>query len=58
MTTTADIKQMLENATDYMDKLTKWELLFVESVTEQLDRKGKLTERQIEILTEIDNRLK
>ena len=33
--------------------LTKWELSFVESVSEQFDRRGSISERQEEILERI-----
>jgi hypothetical protein len=35
------------------DKLTEWEQTFIESLKEQLERKGSLSPRQVEILEKI-----
>jgi hypothetical protein len=44
------IRQVNEEATK---PLTKWEESFMESITDQFERTGRLSERQIEILERI-----
>jgi predicted DNA binding protein len=50
---TDKLKEVFEGLTDKFDKLTKWEQDFVESVKEQYENKGELTERQLEFLEKI-----
>lgn len=54
---TLQTKELLEHMFDSLDSpskpLTKWEADFTESVLDQYQRFGKLTERQFEILERI-----
>lgn len=51
---TAEIlKSWLDALEEQPRKLTKWELDFTASLREQFDRKGWLSDRQIEILERI-----
>ena len=47
------IEQWLNDVNDAGEDLTAWESQFMESITEQFERKGGLSERQIEILERI-----
>ena len=47
------LRYMLEHCGDFTEKLTEWERNFVESVSEQLDRRGDLSDKQAEILERI-----
>ena len=49
----AQIAHMLEHGADYTEKLTEWEGEFLDSVTEQFDSRGDLSEKQVEILERI-----
>jgi uncharacterized membrane-anchored protein len=53
MPSASDAKQMLEKCGDYMERLTAWEQNFIESVTDQVGRKGTISEKQYEILDRI-----
>ena len=44
---------MLSQCEDCSERLTDWENSFIESVRDQFDRKGSLSERQIEVLETI-----
>lgn len=46
-------KQWLEACTEEDHRLTKWELGFVNDLTEQMDKGHSLSERQVEILERI-----
>jgi len=46
-------EEWLEACEEYAERLTKWEQDFVESLREQWDRRGSLSERQLEILERI-----
>ena len=50
MTPDETIKWMLGECAVNLRKLTPWERNFVESVSEQFDNRGQLTEWQMEIL--------
>lgn len=39
------------------DKLTKWEESFLESISDQFDSRGTLSEKQMEILDRVYTRL-
>ena len=49
-----DILQQLERAAKNADLLSSWENGFVESLTEQFNKQGRLSPRQIEILKRIE----
>ena len=51
------IREMLDNAADYLDKLTSWELKFIASITEQFEMRGQLTQKQVDILEQIHIKL-
>ena len=47
------IREVLDVVEIEMDKLTSWEQLFIESVSDQYTRKGSLSDKQLEILERI-----
>lgn len=47
------LRDWVEQCLEHSHKLSKWELDFVESLSEQLERRGTLSERQQEILERI-----
>jgi hypothetical protein len=47
------IREWIEAVNEGGKGLTQWEISFMESITDQLERKGTLSERQIEILERI-----
>ena len=50
----SDIRTMIEEINDISEKIcTEWEYDFMESITEQFDSRGTLTEKQQEILEKI-----
>lgn len=54
MTTTRNkIEEMLKDLERPYKTLTAWELGFLESVSDQFSRSGKLSSRQVESLTKI-----
>jgi hypothetical protein len=48
-----DVRHMIDMVNDEGRGLTPWECTFMESVTEQMERAGTLSERQQEILERI-----
>lgn len=53
MTDPQVIKHYLDRIGEEMGSLTKWERDFVESLQEQFDERGRLSDRQAEILERI-----
>ena len=54
MLTVSEAREIVDRIKDeHMNALTPWERQFVESIDEQLDRRGALTEKQAEKLDEI-----
>jgi hypothetical protein len=51
------IEYIINNAVQYREKMSAWENNFVDSVADQLERKGSLSERQVEILERIHEKL-
>jgi hypothetical protein len=49
----ADIEHMLTSCDQDSDRLSKWEQDFIESLAEQWEERGTLSERQREILERI-----
>jgi len=47
------IEQMLGACEDFTERLTDWERSFIESIREQFDGGGSLSERQTEVLERI-----
>lgn len=47
------VKEMLERTTNEGQDLTDWENQFIESITDQYNRKGSLSDKQIDILERI-----
>ena len=47
------LKQWITAVNDEGRKLTDWEVQFMESITEQFDKGGSLSEKQEEILEKI-----
>ena len=47
------LKQWITAVNDEGRKLTDWEVQFMESITEQFDNSGSLSEKQEEILEKI-----
>lgn len=49
------IDSMLERVDDYFDDslVTDWERNFIESISEQFDNRGDLSDKQVEILERI-----
>lgn len=47
------IDNMIKAVNDEGRNLTKWELSFMESITEQFEKKNSLSDRQEEILAKI-----
>ena len=48
---------MLNHIGDYTERLTIWEKQFTESVSEQLEQRGTLSEKQQEIVERIYTKL-
>jgi hypothetical protein len=48
--------RLLSELVDIADRLGQWEQEFVESISDQLDRTGRLTDRQREKLIEVHER--
>jgi hypothetical protein len=54
MTTDPDtIQQWIDDVSNYSMDLTPWEEDFIDSIAEQFEERGTLTDRQIEILERI-----
>lgn len=57
MTLTNDSKEtlqkMIDDCLDYSDRLSIWETQFIESISDQLQQRGKLSDKQKEILESI-----
>jgi hypothetical protein len=53
MMTDDPIKHMLEALESPSKELTKWEASFIESITDQYEQKGQLSDRQFEVLEKI-----
>lgn len=51
------IKEMLDACANYLDDMAEWEQSFVESVTDQFERTGSLSPKQLEILERLHERL-
>ena len=51
------LEYMLDHMGDYTERLTEWEKQFIESVSEQLEQRGILSEKQQEIVEKIYVRL-
>lgn len=47
------IAYVLSQCEDYTERLSEWERNFVESVTEQFERRGSLSEKQEDVLEKI-----
>lgn len=50
---TDKLKEVFDGITAKFEELTKWEQDFVESVKEQWEDRGELTDRQLEYLEKI-----
>lgn len=44
---------MIDDCLDYSDRLSIWETQFIESISDQLQQRGKLSDKQKEILESI-----
>jgi hypothetical protein len=55
--TTEENQQMLEDCFNREDKLTDWERGYIDTTQNYMDRKGRITEPQEEILERIWNRI-
>lgn len=53
MSTEPAVAHMLEVVQTEARNLSKWEADFIDSIAEQFERRGKLSEKQIEILERI-----
>ncbi len=51
------IKYMLDNAMDFTDKMSDWERSFIESVSEQFDKGHSLSQKQVDVLERIHEKL-
>lgn len=49
----ATIQDWFEQLEEHADALTKWEYEFVASLQEQFERRGSLSDRQVEVLEKI-----
>ncbi len=49
------VRGWLDRCREDGEKLTPWEVSFLESVTDQFDCRGSLSERQLEVLERIYN---
>lgn len=47
------IREVIESCESEIENLTKWEQSFVESISDQYERSGRLSDRQLEILERI-----
>ena len=47
------LRYMIEQCNDFMGRLNDWEQTFIESISEQLDRLGSLSDAQKEKLEQI-----
>lgn len=47
------LRSLIEYCNDYTEKLSQWERSFVESVGDQLERNGMLSDKQKEVLERI-----
>ena len=47
------LEYMLDHIEDYTERLTPWEKQFVGSVSEQLEQRGTLSEKQQEIVERV-----
>jgi hypothetical protein len=47
------VQEALDYCVDEIDRLSAWEKSFVESISDQMQYRGKLSERQEEILEQI-----
>lgn len=47
------LEYMLGHIEDYTERLTEWEKQFVDSVSEQLEQRGTLSEKQQEIVERV-----
>lgn len=52
-----DTDQLIADCEAREEKLTEWEQGFIQSIREQFDRRGSLSERQREILDKIWERV-
>ena len=53
----AQLEYMIDHILSQPKELSKWELSFAESVSDQLERNGTLSERQQEVIDNIYTRL-
>jgi hypothetical protein len=53
----AVIKHMIDQCSDFTDRLTEWEAQFLESISDQFDRNGSLSDKQAAILEGIYDKL-
>ena len=51
------IKAMISACGDASERLTDWETQFIESVSDQFDRRGTLSDKQVSALEGIYNKL-
>jgi hypothetical protein len=47
------IRYMLDHCADFEERMTEWERNFLESITEQFEQRGSLSEKQIEVVERI-----
>ena len=55
--TDGDIRAMLEHCSDFTERLSAWERGFIESIAEQFEQRGALSEKQQETLDRIYTKL-
>ena len=55
--TSAKIDAMLTDIQDYEDRLTEWELDFIDDVIDVFEEQGKLSETQADKITQIYHKL-
>lgn len=53
----AAIQHMINHCSDFTDKLSDWENQFLESVSDQFDRNGSLSPKQVAVLEGIYTKL-
>ena len=51
------ISYMLNHCADFTERLTEWERQFLESVTDQFEQRGDLSNKQVEVVEKIYCRL-
>ena len=51
------IDQMLTEIQDYDDRLTEWELDFIDKIIDDFEARGRLNETQTEKITQIHHNL-